>query len=333
MKNISAAQLVPMLRPLIPQQGHLAAYPSGNMLIISDRASNVSRIMRIIQRMDESGDEPVEVIPLHNASATELVRTVNPIEPGSGRRRRRRSGQGRGRRTHQQRAHQRREVAAPEDQGIDRQSGHPDADRRRHPGAVSALRRCRKDCRQAEGPGRPPRPRHRAARRPALRPGARRRGANVDASVTIWADVATNALIMTAPPKIMKSLMAVIDKLDIRRAQVQGRGHHRRSGRQQEFESGRAVDLVRSGQHHRAGAVTNFPAQRHQHRRPGGRRLERWLEFTATQATTTGTTTGASALSSSTFGTGATLASRPLQRDLGHELRGHRAGVAQRRHE
>ena len=46
-------------------------------------------------------------------------------------------------------------------------------------------------------------------------------GGNVDASVTIWADVATNALILTAPPKIMKSLMAVIDKLDIRRAQVQ----------------------------------------------------------------------------------------------------------------
>ena len=38
MKNVSAAQLVPMLRPLVPQQGHLAAYPSGNVLIISDRA-------------------------------------------------------------------------------------------------------------------------------------------------------------------------------------------------------------------------------------------------------------------------------------------------------
>ena len=43
---------------------------------------------------------------------------------------------------------------------------------------------------------------------------------NVDASVTIWADVPTNSLIMTAPPKIMTNLMAVIDKLDIRRAQV-----------------------------------------------------------------------------------------------------------------
>ena len=54
MKNISAAQLVPLLRPLIPQQGHLAAYPAGNMLIISDRASNVARIMRIIERMDQT---------------------------------------------------------------------------------------------------------------------------------------------------------------------------------------------------------------------------------------------------------------------------------------
>src|SRR5277367_2012990 len=32
LKNVSAAQLVPMLRPLIPQYGHLAAYPPGNML-------------------------------------------------------------------------------------------------------------------------------------------------------------------------------------------------------------------------------------------------------------------------------------------------------------
>src|SRR5450631_2725173 len=82
LKNISAVQLVPMLRPLVPPYGQLAAYPSGNMLIISDRASNVNRIMKIIARMDESGDEPVEVIALRNASATELVRTVNQLSQG-----------------------------------------------------------------------------------------------------------------------------------------------------------------------------------------------------------------------------------------------------------
>src|SRR6202047_1889967 len=84
MKNVSAAQLVPMLRPLVPQQGHLAAYPGGNMLIISDRASNVNRLVRIIQRMDESGDEPIEVIPLHNAGAADVVRIVNSLSQGAG---------------------------------------------------------------------------------------------------------------------------------------------------------------------------------------------------------------------------------------------------------
>ena len=43
-KNIAAAQLVPILRPLIPQYGHLAAHPASNLLIISDRAANVERV-------------------------------------------------------------------------------------------------------------------------------------------------------------------------------------------------------------------------------------------------------------------------------------------------
>ena len=82
MKNINAAQLVPLLRPLIPQYGHLAAYPNGNMLIISDRASNVNRIVRIVERMDESGDEPIDVIQLRNAGAAEIVKVVNSLNQG-----------------------------------------------------------------------------------------------------------------------------------------------------------------------------------------------------------------------------------------------------------
>jgi general secretion pathway protein D len=84
LKNVSAAQLVPMLRPLIPTYGHLAAYPGGNMLIISDRASNVSRVVRIIQRMDESGDEPIEVIPLHNAGSADVVKILNSLNQSVG---------------------------------------------------------------------------------------------------------------------------------------------------------------------------------------------------------------------------------------------------------
>lgn len=51
-RNINAAQLVPILRPLIPQYGHLAAFPDRNALLISDRSANIRRIMEIIKLLE-----------------------------------------------------------------------------------------------------------------------------------------------------------------------------------------------------------------------------------------------------------------------------------------
>jgi len=82
--NVAAAQLVPILRPLVPQQGHLAAYPSTNVLVISDRAGNVERLVNIIRRIDQVSDSEVEVIPLQHASATEVVRVLTSLERAGG---------------------------------------------------------------------------------------------------------------------------------------------------------------------------------------------------------------------------------------------------------
>ena len=51
-KNISAAQLVPILRPMIPQQGHLAAFSDRNALIIVDRSANVKRLVEVIRILE-----------------------------------------------------------------------------------------------------------------------------------------------------------------------------------------------------------------------------------------------------------------------------------------
>lgn len=77
--NISAAQLVPILRPLVPQWGHLAAYPGNNMLIISDRAGNVARLAEIIAKLDNGGDRDIESVPLENAAAAEVVRILTTM--------------------------------------------------------------------------------------------------------------------------------------------------------------------------------------------------------------------------------------------------------------
>ncbi|TNF33094.1 MAG: type II secretion system protein GspD [Gammaproteobacteria bacterium] len=77
--HIPAAQLVPILRPLVPQQGHLAAYNPTNTLIITDYAANISRLQKIIRDIDKPESDELEIIPLQHASATELVRILNAL--------------------------------------------------------------------------------------------------------------------------------------------------------------------------------------------------------------------------------------------------------------
>src|SRR4051812_19417228 len=51
MKNVCAPQAVPVLRPLMPQAAHMAAYPETNTLILSDHASNVHRLVTVIEAL------------------------------------------------------------------------------------------------------------------------------------------------------------------------------------------------------------------------------------------------------------------------------------------
>lgn len=79
LKNVSASQLVPILRPLIPQQSHLAAYPGTNLLLIADRIGNIERLLKIIERIDTNSSEAVEIIPLSHATANEVVRVLKEL--------------------------------------------------------------------------------------------------------------------------------------------------------------------------------------------------------------------------------------------------------------
>jgi type II secretory pathway component GspD/PulD (secretin) len=142
-RNVGAAQLVPILRPLIPQYGHLAAHQASNMLIISDRAANVNRLLRIIQRIDTGADADIEVIPLQHASSSDVVRVVSALQQAAGRRRGRQAARAGRRRSHQQRADQRRPGCPLAHAGPDLAPRHAARGRRQHPGHLPALCRCR----------------------------------------------------------------------------------------------------------------------------------------------------------------------------------------------
>jgi general secretion pathway protein D len=214
-RNVSAGQLVPILRPMMPQAAHLAAYQSANMLIISDRAANVNRIMRIVQRIDRSGDGDIEVIRLEHASAVEVVRVIGSLSAAQGADAAGAAKVVADERTNSvlvsgeqsQRLRFRTLVAhldTPLEAGGDTQVRYlryADAEKlaaklKEQSGAVVAAAGGQTAAGQAAAV------------------------AGIDKSVTIWAEPETNALVMTAPPKTMRSLMQVVDRLDVRRAQV-----------------------------------------------------------------------------------------------------------------
>jgi general secretion pathway protein D len=213
--KVAAAQLVPILRPLIPQYGHLAAHPPSNLLIISDRAANVERMARIIARIDQAADQDYELIRLEHASASEVVKIIGALNQGA----QQAEGGGGPRVT----------VVADERTNSLLVTGDRN-DRLRYRALVTHL-----DTPLEEGGDTQVRYlRYADAKDLATKLQAQFGGGGASApakegaaappsqrgDVSIWADEGTNALIITAPPKIMRSMAGVIDKLDIRRLQV-----------------------------------------------------------------------------------------------------------------
>jgi general secretion pathway protein D len=85
LRNESAAQLVNVLRPLISPNNTIAAVTSANALVITDYADNVRRIMRIVASLDQPPAGEALIVPLRHASALDLVAVVNrAISEGGG---------------------------------------------------------------------------------------------------------------------------------------------------------------------------------------------------------------------------------------------------------
>ncbi len=205
LKNIGAAQLVPILRPLMPQTAHLAAHQTSNMLIMADRAGNIQRMLSIVARMDQAGQEDIEVIRLENASSSEIVRMVTTLNQAA-------AAAG---------GAPAAQIAADDRTNSVLISGSID-NRLRYRALIAHL-----DTPSENGGDTRVRYLNYAeseelAMSLQTQFGAAATGAEgaAAAGVTIWADAGTNSLIINAPARVLQDMTAVIDKLDIPRAQV-----------------------------------------------------------------------------------------------------------------
>jgi general secretion pathway protein D len=224
-QNVSATQLVPILRPMIPQWGHLGAYQPSNILIISDRAANVRRLEQLIRQMDQVGDREIESFRLENASASEVVRILTTLtqqdkqaDPSMRQTsiiadERSNSVLIGGDRAERQKY---REIIRQLDQPVT-DGGSTQVVYLRFATAENLapiLEGYAQQVQSTDGKG------SAGGSAPASAPAASGSSGGGREGIRVLSDKDTNALIITAPPKAMRQIRDVIAQLDIQRSQV-----------------------------------------------------------------------------------------------------------------
>ncbi len=207
LRNISAAKVLPVIRPLVPSHAHLAAYAPSNAIIISDTSANIRRVRELINRIDTAAVDTTEVVSLEYAQAEEAVRILTELTKSA---------------SEKDAGSQLKLVADKRTNGI-LVSGD-DLQRQRIKQLIARIDRPQ----QQSGNVRVVYLEYARAEQVAKVLGnvvknmakltPEDKGAAGE--TTIEADEDTNALLITSDPVTLKSLMAVIERLDIRRAQV-----------------------------------------------------------------------------------------------------------------
>jgi len=218
-KNVSAQQLNPVLHQLIPTSASLQSVAGTNALLISDHASNVARIKRIVAELDAAGGTGLDMVTLKNSNASDVVKTLGTLLTGAG-----------------------AEAGAPKVVADDRSNSvlisGDTAARARIMDSIAKLDKPVDDNDNTERrylkyansddvaailkqqvSGSSSSGTTSAAGAPAT-PAAAVVGPAADRSVVIMSDKNTNLLIITAPPKTRKALWATVDAMDIARAKV-----------------------------------------------------------------------------------------------------------------
>lgn len=80
LKNVAASKALPVLRPMVPQHAHMAAYDPSNAIIITDTEANIARLQDVIDRIDRAAVFTTELVHLKHAGAEDLVRILTQLQ-------------------------------------------------------------------------------------------------------------------------------------------------------------------------------------------------------------------------------------------------------------
>lgn len=210
--NISAAKLIPVLRPLAPQQAHMAAYAPSNAIIISDTSANIARIRRVIESIDLSAVQKTEIIVLEHASADEIVSMLGQLQKSE-----KAKGQSRSKELMLVADKRTNSVLVSGDE-LERARvrsliGHLDTPLVQNGNIKVVYLKYAVSTDLAAVLSKV------VANMERMGGSAKVKKVN-NSGATVEADEGTNSLIITAEADVMKSLLSVVERLDIRRAQV-----------------------------------------------------------------------------------------------------------------
>ncbi len=213
LKNIAAAKVIPVLRPLVPQNSHLAAYDPSNAIVITDTTANIDRMREVIDKIDRAALPTTEIVPLKYADAEAMVTMLSKMAGSN-------------------------EKSAPQSNKLvlvaeTRNNAilvtGEDVKRARIKRLIRQLDQPQKQ----SGNVRVVYLEYADAKEVATvltkvvqnmskvaAGGSKSKSNSSAAQATVEADEATNALLITASKDLLDSLLAVVSRLDIRRAQV-----------------------------------------------------------------------------------------------------------------
>ena len=82
--NTQAAEVLGVIRPLMPQSAHAAAVPGVNALVLSDRADSLNQLTALIRDLDSNVNDSLQVIPLRHVDAERMMELISALVASSG---------------------------------------------------------------------------------------------------------------------------------------------------------------------------------------------------------------------------------------------------------